>query len=344
MTLKDIAQEAGVSVSTVSRVINGKGKSVASKEVQDRIWSIVRRTNYVPNRSAQELRRNITNSEDPLPETIECLLARMPFLEKDYFFSEIARNIETELHSNNYILQYSFTSSGNQLRNTAQELKQNTAKGLIILGRCNQNILATLKQHFRKICYVGLNYLNANYDQVICDGMEASKAAVNYLIELGHSKIGYIGETRNEIRYIGYRCAMIEHNLPTLTQYVADFTLSYKGGYDGAKRLIECGADITAVFCANDTTAIGAMSAFQEAGLKIPEDISVIGVDDIELSRYISPALTTISIPVAEMGKVASKIMIDRINGGHKIPLKVLLPFSLEVRESTAPLPLHKQS
>lgn len=343
MTLKEIAQEAGVSVSTVSRVINGKGKSVASKEIQDRIWGIVRRTNYVPNRSAQELRKNTASEEAPIPETIECLLARMPFLDKDYFFSEIARNIETELHSNNYILQYSFTSSGYQLLNTSQELTQNTAKGLIILGRCNPNILTMLKQRFKKICYVGLNYLNANYDQIICDGMEASKAAVNYLIELGHTKIAYIGETRNEIRYIGYRSAMIEHNLQTKSQYVADFTLSYKGGYDGAKRLLERGADITAVFCANDNTAIGAMSAFQESGLKIPEDISVIGVDDIELSRYISPALTTISIPVAEMGKVASMIMLDRINGGHKIPLKVLLPFSLEVRESTAPLPPRKQ-
>lgn len=336
MTQKEIAREANVSVSTVSRVINNKGKNAASQEVRDRIWEIVRRTNYIPNGSAQKLRSGQIAAADEAVGSIECLFARMPFSDKDQFFSELARNVEVEALGLNYVLKYSFTALSLQKNYAAQALAESTAKGVVILGRCDKVTLSMVQRRFKNICYVGLNYFKPEYDQVICDGMEASKAAVNHLISLGHTKIGYIGEAMEEIRYIGYRNAMIEKKLSTESRYVANVLLSYKGGYKGAKSLLGSASDITAVFCANDITAVGAMRAFQESGLSIPKDISIIGVDDIETSKYLAPPLTTIRIPIEEMGRFAAKLLVDRIQGGHRIPIKALLPFHLEVRESCA--------
>jgi len=334
MTQKEIAKEAGVSISTVSRVINNKDKNAASQEVRDRIWEIVRRTNYIPNDSAQRLRSGQVVPADKTCGCIECFLARMPFSGKDQFFSELARSVEAEAIQLNHVLKYSFTSLGLQHSHEQRLLAESHADGIVILGRCDNATLTLLKKRFKNICYVSLNTFKKEFDSVLCDGMEASKEAVNYLITLGHTKIGYIGETSNEVRYVGYRTAMIENKLPTESRYVSDALLSYEGGYNGAKKLLASASEVTAVFCANDITAIGAMRAFQEAGLSIPQDISVIGVDDIEISKYLDPPLTTIHIPVEEMGKISAKILTDRINGGHKVPLKVTLPFHLEIRGS----------
>ena len=343
MTQKEIAKEAGVSVSTVSRVINNKDKNAASQEVRDRIWAIVRRTNYIPNDSAQKLRSGRIITTDKAFGCIECFFARMPFSGKDQFFSELARSAEAEAMRLNHVLKYSFTALGLQ-RNHKQLLAESSADGIIILGRCDNTTLTMLRKQFKNVCYVSLNTFKKEYDSILCDGMEASKEAVNYLISLGHTKIGYIGETSNEVRYVGYRNAMIENKLPTESRYVSDALLSYEGGYNGAKKLLASANDVTAVFCANDISAIGAMRAFQEAGLSIPQDISVIGVDDIEISKYLDPPLTTIHIPVEEMGKMSAKILVDRINGGHKVPLKVTLPFHLEIRGSCRRPKMSKKS
>ena len=116
----------------------------------------------------------------------------------------------------------------------------------------------------------------------------------------------------------------------------ANVKLSHEGGYQGAYRLMEAKADVTAIFCANDNTAIGAIKAIREKGYRIPEDISIIGVDDIETAQYLSPMLTTVHIPTEEMGQLAAKILIDRINGGHRIPLKLILPFHIAKRDTCA--------
>lgn len=200
MTQKDIAREANVSVSTVSRVINNKGGNVASKEVRDRIWEIVRRTNYIPNDHAQKLRSGTVSEGNETPGSIECLFARTPFAAKDQFFSELARSVEVEALLMNYVLAYSFNAAALKNGSAMYSASDGGASGVVILGRCDKSTIAAIKKSIRNICCVGLNYFKPEYDQVICDGMEASKAAVNYLISLGHKKIGYIGEAMDEIR------------------------------------------------------------------------------------------------------------------------------------------------
>lgn len=338
MTLKQIAEEAGVSISTVSRVINKSGKPPASQEVQDRIWEIVRRTGYVPNSTARSLKKGLPENGIPAPSnSIACLFARIPDAATDTFFSALARSIEREAFQHNYILKYTFTAIDTQHPGIFRLIADNQVNGVAVLGRCDKQLLKFLKKYFQYVCYTGLNELNAKYDQVICDGFAAAQSAVNYLIELGHTRIGYIGETVNENRYAGYCEAMTKAGLPVYKGHVLNVPLSAEGGYKGVNALLETGCNATAFFCSNDNTAIGAMRAFQEHRFSIPDDISIISIDDIETAQYLNPMLTTVHIPLEDMGKITAKTLIDRIEGGHNLPMKISLPYYIAKRESCGP-------
>lgn len=337
MTLKEIAQEAQVSISTVSRVINQKKPNAASPEVAERIWEIVRRNGYVPNRTAQDLKKGVQAENNIVePKTIAIIYARTDSMSTDFFFSHIAKAIEQELFKSNYYLKYSFTSLDFSNPATAAQIAALDVDGIVVLGRYDKKLFHFLTEQHTTVMYAGLNPGDTKFDQVICCGGDIAKAAVNYLYDLGHTKIGYIGAQDNEIRYKGYKRALEKLDLPFRQRNTVNVRQTPDGGYKAANMLMDVGADITAVFCANDNTAIGAMRAFKERGVRIPEDISIIGVDDIETDQYLTPMLTSIHIPLDELGKCAARILIDRLKGGHKLPIKTILPFYIAKRDSCA--------
>lgn len=332
MTLKDIAKEAGVSISTVSRIINGNSSNAASKEMQDKIWKIARAGGYVPNTSAQALKQGVSKK---LPHhSIACVYARTQDVQNDAFFSALTRSIEQEALKEGYIVKYSFSAFDMQNPLIQNQILSNEVDGVAILGRCDKESMKFMKNYFHKIIYTGLNPLDANCDQVICDGNAVASDAVQHLISLGHKKIGYIGETKKEIRYDAY-CNTLKNNHIVFDRNItANVPGSSEGGYQGAKKILENSQGVTALFCMNDITAIGAIHAIHEYGLKMPEDISLISMDNIELAQYVSPMLTTMHIPIEEMGKMTAKILIDRIQNGHTLPLKISLPYHMVRRES----------
>ena len=336
MTLKEIAQEAGVSISTVSRVVNKNSPGAASKEVQDKIWEIVRRTGYTPNSTARTLKLGEQEASQP-SRSIACMFARTEDIVTAQFFTSLSRSIEQEAFKRNYVLKYSFSAFDVSHSSTFRLIMDNHVDGVVILGRCDKPLLKMLKQYFNNVVYTGLNSLNAKYDQIICDGHDAAKEAVEYLIQLGHRKIAYIGETQSENRYSGYCDALSAHRIPLQKTHICNVHLSSESGYQGTKKLLEQGCDATAYFCANDITAIGVMRALQESGHSIPGDVSVISIDDIDMAQYMTPMLTTMHIPVEEMGQMTAKILIDRIEGGHRLPVRVNLPFYTAIRDSCAP-------
>ncbi|MEH2928991.1 LacI family DNA-binding transcriptional regulator [Candidatus Ventrimonas sp. KK005] len=333
MTLKEIAQEAGVSISTVSRVINNSSTPVARPEIRDRIWEIVRRTGYTPNSAAQNLKRGQSGIKTNT-HSLACLFARTPNAPDDPFFSSLAKSVEIEAYKQNYILKLSFTPLDITKPETFRLIMEHDVNGIVILGRCDKATLKLLKQHFHYVAYTGLNRIDANFDQILCDGYDATFCALEHLIHLGHKHIGYVGETISENRYQAYRTCIEQHQLPFDSSYVATTPFTSNGGYKGVQKLLEQQPKLTAIFCGNDITAIGAIRAIKDRKLKIPKDISVISIDDIDMAQYLSPMLTTIHIPVDEMGKMAAKTLIDRINGGHTLPMKLQLPFHLANRDS----------
>lgn len=332
MTLKEIAAEAGVSISTVSRTLNSTSTSAASKETRDKIWAIARAGGYVPNTSAQALK--LGNTTEPLDKSIACIYARSADAQNDSFFSTLTRSMEQEALKEGFIVKYSFSAFDIHSPATLRQIQSTKVNGVVILGRCDNETLKFLKRHFKKIVYSGLNILDADYDQVVCDGAAVTRDALKYLLNNGHTRIGYIGETKNEIRYQAYCDFLKEHRIPFDKNIIANTFVSSEGGYQGARRILERTDNISAFFCMNDITAIGAIKAILEKGYHIPENISLISMDDIELAQFVSPMLTTMHIPIEEMGKMAAKILIDRINGGHTLPLKISLPYYLVKRES----------
>lgn len=335
MTIKEIASLAGVSASTVSRVINYPGCKAASKEVENRIWQLVRETGYVPNPSARNLKLQSSGTgSNAVSKTIGCILARTNT--SDPFFSQIARGLEKEAMRCGYIVKYIYSYQDIQNPDIRQMIHQTKVEGVAILGRPDSKTRSFLKETYNRIIYTGLNNIDSEFDQITCNAYLASKTAVSYLAELGHVHIAYLGERKNEIRYRGYWDAISQLALPINRELIVDTPLSTEGGYLMAKKLLSSTHKVTALFCANDLTAIGAMKAASELGLKIPEELSVIGIDDIETSQYTTPMLTTIHIPTEELGIVTAKILIDRIETGKRIPMKVELPFQLIRRESCA--------
>lgn len=332
MTLKDIAKEAGVSVSTVSRVINNTDSKAASQEVRERIWEIVRRTGYIPNYSAQNLKLG-KNDAGLLSHSLTCLFARTPSAPNNPFFATIARSVETEAYKYNYFLKSSFTTFDiNNIE--SYRMLQDSTNGVVILGRCDKTTLKYIKEFCHHVIYTGLNPLDAKYDQILCDGFEATITAMEYLCQLGHKHIGYVGDVENENRYQGYLHVIKERGLPFDGTYAADVPLTSSDGYDGTLKLLKQQPNLTAIFCGDDITAIGVLRAINDFGLKVPDDISVISIDDIDTAQFLSPMLTTIHVPMEEMGKLAAKMLIDRISGGHILPMKIHLPFYLAKRES----------
>jgi DNA-binding LacI/PurR family transcriptional regulator len=343
VTLKDIAAKAKVSISTVSRIINDDKTKPASPETAATVWRIVRELGYVPNQNARKL---VYNQADPdaFPKTkaLGCIFTSVSDTYNDPFFSAITRGIQAEAARSGYLIGYTYSSCTMTESALYNNLTAHPVDGAIVMGRFNTDFLQFLKRNIKNLVYTGLNYVGGGFDEVICDAYQAAQTGVKHLAALGHRKIGYLGaipgrdalDVRNEHRFAGYRAVLEQQQLPYNEDYVKNIGLTTEAAYLGMQEMLKRKELPTALFCANDLVAIGAMKAIHEAGLKIPEEMAVIGIDDIDLAAYVRPALSTVRVPKEELGKFAVKILIDRIEGGHELAVKLDLPFKLIVRES----------
>lgn len=333
-TLKDIADKLGISVSTVSRVINGNSVKAANKKLQDDIWRIAKELNYMPNTAAQLLKRSRETDRESL-RTIACVFARADTDQSDPFFSEISRALETELLRQGFIMKYSIYNKGLPQAVLETFLKTERVDGVIILGRPDKKIIELVCKYNKYVVYVGLNKIEGDIDQVICDGYEAGMAALKHLEKAGIRKIFYLGETKSEARYKAFKDFMRQHGL---AKEPADYTIEspfrLQAAYDKMKHFLKKGALPEGLFCGNDLAALGALKALIEEGIKVPKDISVIGIDDIAMAGFSTPMLTTVSIPKEQLGKKAAKFIVDRILNGNDINVIMMIPFKLIERES----------
>lgn len=331
MSLKKIAEMVGVSPSTVSRVLNNTVSTCASPELKERIWEAARQLNYTPNLNARNLK---TGKQAVLPNyKIAVILARFHSLDDDPFFRELFQSIEETM--------FSYSCTLHAVESTKQTdfsfLKE--IDGVIILGRCSDDFLNKLKKYTRNIVGVDRNPTDYKIDEIICNGKTAAIKAMEYLLSLGHRKIGYIGDCSSESRYIGYCETLINHNIPMNYDYILSTNQTYDSGYQAMRKILE--QDISAVFCANDITAIGALNALTEPSSKHAKGrrkISVISIDNILLSQSSSPLLTTVNIPKEDMGKMAVTVLIDRIKHKHSECLRVEFPCKVIERDSCYPL------
>lgn len=327
MSLKKIAQIVGVSPSTVSRVLNNTVSTCASPELKEKIWETARELNYVPDANARNLKKGTRTA--PKSYKISIIMARFNSIDTDPFFSELFQCIEESLFAASCILH----STLNTEQTDFSTLKE--ADGIIILGRCSVDFLKTLKKYTKNIVGIDRNPTDYNMDEIICNGKTAAHKAMEYLLSLGHTKIGYIGDCSSESRYIGYCETMISRNIPLNYSYIQSTDQTYESGYQAMKQLYT--SDVSAVFCANDISALGALQALKEltpTGTRNARKISVISIDNIRQSETSSPLLTTVNIPKEDMGHMAVNILMDRIKRGHSEFMRVEFPCKVIERES----------
>lgn len=333
MTIKDIARLANVSPSTVSRILNDSTNTFARSETRERVWDIVERYGFTLNRSAQELR---ASSPKIGRARLACFIAFTRRETENPFFYQLSKAIEQAALQHDFSVPYYFTNFTAQNAATTQRVISLSVDGAICVGRFTDTAtMSFLEKQYRNIVYVGLSAIRENIDQVICDGFKAASSAMEYLIELGHRSIGYIGAEKNEVRYRAYRFVMNAHHLPMPASNISFCEYDGYSGYSATERLLESASNRpTAIFCGNDSTAVLVIDCLKSRGLSVPQDISIVSVDGISSAQMSSPALTTICLPVIELSHIAIEVLESRIIRHRKIPIKVEVPFQFFARDT----------
>jgi DNA-binding LacI/PurR family transcriptional regulator len=205
--------------------------------------------------------------------------------------------------------------------------------GLIIIGKCNREALKKLNQKYKCVVSVNRNSTNYEVDEIICDGEKIASMAVEYLIQLGHKSIGYVGECHNEARYNGYMDTLRKHDLDIEPAYVVETRQTEAEGFEIMKRFLHSDDCPTGIYCANDITAVGMLKCLNKYKNRYYKP-SIIASDDIEQAQYTKPMLTTVRLPKDEMGRFALAMLLDRLKNGHKSVVRMELEGKLMIRNS----------
>ncbi len=332
--LKDIAAEAGVSISTVSRILSGDTSRKSNKQTIDKVKKIANDLGYF------EKKATILSSQLKSSINIGCIFTSDHESFVSPFFSMIMSGIQEELNENIYNFDCHFFTFNLNETSLYSSLNDINLDGAIILGRTNIDTIEELKKRIPNLVYCGINPMDKGIDEVFCSAYEGVLCEIEYLKNLNHSKIGYIGPTDkqdsvfNEHRYSGYLDGLSKYNLEINQNFIRDSYLSALDGYNSMMDMNSEGDLPSAIICANDIVAMGVLKALHELKILVPENISVLGFDNVQEASFTSPSLSTIDVPKFELGKISVKVLFDRIRKGHKSQLKVQVPFSLVERES----------
>lgn len=330
-TIKDISRIAGVGVSTVSRVINNHPD--VKPETRQKVLSVIEKFNYIPNNSARNLKRNTSNNIGVLIKGIH-----------NPFFSGMIKSIEEKIDDKGYsmFLHYNETNP-NDFDAAVELIKEKKLKGLICLGGDFDNLDKEQIENLDTPLVLTSTSIIENLDKsffssVIIENEKAAYNAVDYICKLGHKKIGIIttGEQDRSIgklRFEGYKKALLKNNIEYNSSLMEIGHYTFESGFEAMNRLLDKNLNITALFVTTDVMAIGASKAILSKGLKIPEDISVMGFDGIDYSQFFHPSLTTVRQPVEEMGEKSVDILFHLIKNKKKHQ-HIVLETELLERES----------
>jgi LacI family transcriptional regulator len=333
ITIKDVAEHAGVSTATVSHVINNTRH--VDNSTRECVLDAMAKLDYHPNSLARSLRSGKT-------KTIGLIVPDASNL----FFADISRKIENLGYKNGYSV--ILCNSDNDLakqHNYVNTLIAKQVDGTIFIsaGESNED-LEDLNNSGIPIVVADRNVPLNLADVVLLDNEKAGYEATKYLIDLGHKQIACISGPFNVspsfLRVEGYKRALLENKIQVNESYLVLGDYQFNSGQKAMQQLLEVYPIPTAVFVLNDMMAIGAISSARRMGLKVPEDISIIGFDDIEIATAVNPALTTMAQPIEEIAELAINLLINKMQG-HNEDLQnkeYILSAKLVIRESTQQL------
>jgi LacI family transcriptional regulator len=333
VNLEDVARRAGVSKSTVSRVINDDPH--VSARARERVMSVIKQENFQPNHAARAL---VTRRSQILgvciPQTTNV------FFGDNSYYPMILQGIAEAINRDDYAMMLWLSESHERREGFAKRVIRNRqADGLIITSVTETDPLFDyLVQHNRLFVMVETPpRWSDRVSYVTVDNVASAQLAVNHLIQLGRRRIatitGQMDIRDGQDRLLGYRLALEHAGMSADERLVYHGMFSFDAGYNGVKHLTQYSPD--AIFCGGDTAAIGAMRALKEAGLRIPDDVAVVGFDDLDVAQHANPPLTTIRHSVQYVGSTAAKLLIDLIEERLEHPQHIIVPTELIVRAST---------
>lgn len=327
-TIRDVAQNAGVAVSTVSRVLNGSG--YVSAATREKVLRAVEELDFQPNNHARSLATGRTR-------TIALVIPDIT----NPFFPTIARGVEDAASTRGYTVVLCNTD-GDSAQEAAyvRTLREQRVDGIIFTVSTDESgaVRDLLRDKF-PLALIDRQVEGARVDSVLIDNMACAREATRHLLRLGHRRIAYINGPPNlatsRDRQRGYFAALREAELRPDGDFIRAGDFKYPSGYDKMKDLLQSDIGLTAVFAANDMMAVGAIRAIEESGRRVPEDVAVVGFDDIMLASLVKPALTTISQPAYRMGVMAAELLLERMFGSvPREPRRVVLTPGLVIRQS----------
>lgn len=331
VTLKDVALKAGVSIKTVSNVVNGYIH--VTPAMREKVQAAIAELNYQPNLSARFLRTG----------RVGVIAFAVPDLSNTYF-SEIGNVIIREAAARSYtvLIDHTMGERTNE-RLIINGLQPRLIDGVILspLSLEPEDISSQLSS--LPLVLLGEHFLDVPYDYIVADNIKATHTAMEHLLSLGRRHIAAIGaqdalprETAH-LRTRGYCEALKTAGYEIDPQFIVQVTdYTRNAGAQAMRELLRTKKPLDAVYCFNDLMALGALRVLYEEGYRVPEDVAVIGMDDIDEGRYSIPSLTTIAPDKGQIGKLAVKFLLDRIEGKRTtVAERVDIPFKLIQREST---------
>lgn len=328
-TIIDVARESGVSYSTVSRVLNGY--EFVKPSTRAKVLEAAKKLGYVPNQQARSLAGGRSNLIGVL----------VPGIDNGYI-SELMRGIDEELAKSGYnLILYTTRRQDGRESTYAATIMNGAADGLLlVVPTTSSHYLPLLRQH--RFPHVMIDQTDMSGESAFVDATNWQGAydATQYLIGLGHQRIGFIaglaGVSSGVDRQRGYQAALADHGLPLNPDLIVPGDYLESGGYAATQALLSLPERPTAIFAANDLSAFGAMEAAAQRGLRIPDDISLIGFDNIPQTALVFPKLTTVHQPLEQMGQVAVKMLLEQLDNSKndQSPRHVTLATQLVIRDS----------
>ncbi len=325
--IKDVAKRAGVSISTVSRVVNDS-KAVRPK-TKAKVLKAIEELEYKPNAIARSLKVKHT-------ETIGIMIPDI----SNKFFPEVVRGVEDVANMYEYTIFLCNTDMDRKkMMQYFNVLEEKQVDGMIFMGNSIPEELARgFTNSPTPIVLIGIDY--GDLPSVVIDNIQASQDMVSYLIEKGHRQIGLISANdENPIigtaRRKGYLKALKEAGIELREELMVDGHPYYRTGYEGVKKLLELDNKPTAIFATSDEMAIGGLRAALENNIAVPDDVAIVGFDNIDITGKIFPSLTTIAQPKYEMGAIAMRILTKILKKENLEDKKMILNYNLVERESS---------
>lgn len=326
VTLKDVANEAGVSISTVSLAMNNSKK--VNKKTLKKVHEIASELNYIPDFRGKSLKKKKTN-------TIGVIVPRVD----NIFFSEIIQVLKDKAKEKEYNI--FLCTTGNDEKEELKYInifKSGQVDGVIFSCTTDKNnkIISEFAKNYCPVVYVDkIGGYDDRIPKIRSNRKNAAYKVTMHLIELGHKDIVFVG--LKDDRFKGYIKAMMDSKIDINNEYIVNYC-TFKGGYKAGERIINMRKLPTGIVCYNDETALAVIQCLQNNGIRIPEDFSICGIDNVNNSKYYNPPLTTVNILKREMSEKAIKILFKLMNG-EEIPLEdyyIRYPVELIIRKSTS--------